>query len=45
MAYANRQGILTPGVWECRPYGGDGDGDDRIAMISDYVPGKPLDEV
>lgn len=40
MAYANEQGILPPRVWECRPYGSD-----QIAMISDYVPGKPLDEV
>ncbi|GAD92240.1 predicted protein [Paecilomyces variotii No. 5] len=40
MDYANRCGILTPRVWECRFYGID-----EIAMITDYVPGKFLGDV
>ncbi|KAL1870096.1 hypothetical protein Plec18167_007614 [Paecilomyces lecythidis] len=40
MDYANKCGILTPRVCECRPYGID-----EVAMITDYIPGKSLGEV
>ncbi|KAK2809125.1 hypothetical protein FQN50_004182 [Emmonsiellopsis sp. PD_5] len=40
MAYAHSQNLLAPAVWECRQLNND-----RIAMIADFVPGKPLDKV
>lgn len=40
MAYANSQNLLAPAVWECRQLNSH-----RIAMIADFVPGNPLDQV
>ncbi|KMP05569.1 hypothetical protein CIHG_08888 [Coccidioides immitis H538.4] len=40
MAYVHSQNLLAPAVWECRQLNNH-----RIAMIADFVPGNPLDEV
>lgn len=40
MAYAHSQNLLVPDVWTCCKFGSD-----RIAMITDFVQGSPLDEV
>ncbi|WEW54642.1 hypothetical protein PRK78_000062 [Emydomyces testavorans] len=40
MAYAHSKKLLTPNALECQDLG-----DERIAMITDFVPGNSLDEL